>query len=360
MQRTAEFAPFPWGALEPVDPRAEAKLWIARRWLERGVDPGVIGKALGTLLGREVRVSRGAVRRAASGHWLKLGFRPRDGGAMCTLGLEPALAGALLSVLFERNSVLSPNAELGAAALGALSALVIEVARSTGASGVLEPCAAHIGEDSVTQHATVMLADKPYAAVVWITPERLSEPSVADADLLRAVADVEIALPLVVGLGTTTPRALAALTPGAAFCAGDTWIDRTGVGRAILASGASEHGVSVELGPAGRIVLGEATRIALASAEEASMASDDASGPPTLAQAVLDAPVVVRVELGSVSMSAREWAALRSGDVIQCGRRLGEPVLLRSGGRILGRGELVNVEGELGVRVIELGSDSNA
>jgi flagellar motor switch/type III secretory pathway protein FliN len=90
------------------------------------------------------------------------------------------------------------------------------------------------------------------------------------------------------------------------------------------------------------------------------MTSDDASDPPTLAQAVLDAPIVVRVELGSVSMSAREGAALKPGDVLQSGRRIGERVLLRTGGQVVARGELVNVEGELGVRVIELGSDTHA
>lgn len=90
------------------------------------------------------------------------------------------------------------------------------------------------------------------------------------------------------------------------------------------------------------------------------MTTDDASGPPTLAQAVLDVPVVVRVELGSVSMSAREWAALRPGDVVQTGRRLGEPVLLRSGGHVVARGELVNIEGEVGVRVLEVGVDANS
>jgi flagellar motor switch protein FliM len=67
--------------------------------------------------------------------------------------------------------------------------------------------------------------------------------------------------------------------------------------------------------------------------------------------AVLEAPVVVRVELGSVTMTAREWSALRAGDVIAVGRRVSEPVILRIAGMEVARGELVDIEGELGVRI---------
>ena len=362
MQPTAQFTPFPWSALEVVDRRAEADLWIARRWLERVVQPAQFAPALGTMLGVEVRLFRGAVLRNAAGHWVELGFRPRDGGASCTLGMEPALAAALLSRVFKRSvPVLSTDARLEPAALGALSALIIEAARASDATVPLSACGPDVSDSSVAVQITAQLGGKPYAAVLRVTPERHVAPAADDGALLASLGDTVIELPLVVALGVTTARSLVALCPGAAFCAGkDTFIDGNGLGRGILAAGTSERGLEVELGPEGRIVLGEATRIALASAEEASMTSDDASEPPTLAQAVLDAPIVVRVELGSVSMSAREWAALRPGDVVQSGRRIGEPVLLRTGGRVVARGELVNVEGELGVRVIELGSDTHA
>jgi flagellar motor switch/type III secretory pathway protein FliN len=74
----------------------------------------------------------------------------------------------------------------------------------------------------------------------------------------------------------------------------------------------------------------------------------------TLTDAALDAPVVVRVELGVVSLTARAWAELAPGDVIQTGHPVGQPVLLRIAGRAVARGELVSVDGELGVRVREL------
>ena len=67
-----------------------------------------------------------------------------------------------------------------------------------------------------------------------------------------------------------------------------------------------------------------------------------------------DRLMMVRIEIGAVSMTAREWAELGPGDVIESGRRIAEPVVLRVAGREVARGELVNLEGELGVRIREL------
>jgi flagellar motor switch/type III secretory pathway protein FliN len=44
---------------------------------------------------------------------------------------------------------------------------------------------------------------------------------------------------------------------------------------------------------------------------------------------------------------------VRQGDVLGLGRRIGEPVVLRVGGLAIARGDLVEIEGEVGVRVIE-------
>ena len=74
----------------------------------------------------------------------------------------------------------------------------------------------------------------------------------------------------------------------------------------------------------------------------------------TLRDIALEAPVVVRVEVASVTLTARQWGALRPGDVLETGLRLSEPVVLRVAGREVARGELVSIDGELGVRVQEL------
>ena len=72
-----------------------------------------------------------------------------------------------------------------------------------------------------------------------------------------------------------------------------------------------------------------------------------------LIEAIGEVPVVVRVELGEARMAARDWAALGRGDVIALGRRVGESVLLRVGGVPVARGDLVEIDGEVGVRIVE-------
>lgn len=65
-------------------------------------------------------------------------------------------------------------------------------------------------------------------------------------------------------------------------------------------------------------------------------------------------PVQVTCEIGRVTLSAREVLELRPGAVVPVGRPLAGPVDLTAGGRVIARGELVDVEGEIGVRVTEL------
>lgn len=72
--------------------------------------------------------------------------------------------------------------------------------------------------------------------------------------------------------------------------------------------------------------------------------SATASAPP-------DIPVTLTVELGRVNIPLRRLADLKPGDVLELGRHAREPVELTSNGRTVARGELVQIESELGVRV---------
>lgn len=73
--------------------------------------------------------------------------------------------------------------------------------------------------------------------------------------------------------------------------------------------------------------------------------------PQTLLQEI---PVLVTCEIGRVTMNGQEVLELRPGAVIPVGRPLAGPVDLRVGERLLARGELVDIEGELGVRLTEV------
>ncbi len=80
----------------------------------------------------------------------------------------------------------------------------------------------------------------------------------------------------------------------------------------------------------------------------------EANDTDVLVDAVGEVPVVVRVEIGVAEMRARDSAAITPGDVISLRRRIAEPVVLQwSGVSRMARGELVDIEGDVGVRVTE-------
>jgi len=68
-----------------------------------------------------------------------------------------------------------------------------------------------------------------------------------------------------------------------------------------------------------------------------------------------DAPIEVSVELARFTMPLEELSSLRAGEVVTTGAAVGERVTLRAGDRAIGVGELVDVDGEVGVRLLSLG-----
>jgi type III secretion system YscQ/HrcQ family protein len=71
-----------------------------------------------------------------------------------------------------------------------------------------------------------------------------------------------------------------------------------------------------------------------------------------------DAPLEISVELARFSLTLGELGRTAPGDVLVTGRRIGEQVTLRVGGRALAQGELVDVEGEIGVRLLSVGFEA--
>lgn len=60
------------------------------------------------------------------------------------------------------------------------------------------------------------------------------------------------------------------------------------------------------------------------------------------------------VEMGRVSMSLRALGELRTGQIVELSQKPGDSVDLVVGDKSIGKGELVNIEGELGVRILSL------
>jgi flagellar motor switch protein FliM len=67
-----------------------------------------------------------------------------------------------------------------------------------------------------------------------------------------------------------------------------------------------------------------------------------------------DIPLQVSVELARIPVTAEEVVSLKIGQVLDLNRVPGEPVDLSVNGKVVARGELVEVEGHLGVRVLSL------
>jgi flagellar motor switch protein FliM len=80
---------------------------------------------------------------------------------------------------------------------------------------------------------------------------------------------------------------------------------------------------------------------------------DDAQGAGG-ADLMNDIPLQIAVELGRVGTTAEEVVALKVGHVFDLNRVAGEPLDLSVNGKVVARGELVEIDGNLGVRILSL------
>lgn len=286
------------------------------------------------------RIAQGAV---GAGHsvWLSCGA--------LQLGVvaEPGLAAFLAARVLRRSEPLAhPGEPLSPTLLGLLGALALETLRRQGVSAKLRD-ALSTGVAVLEVEVTLLLEGRPFSLTLYAAglAHETREAS------LRELGEIALTLPLAVATVSLSREELATLEPGGALLLGDACsIEANGLGAGVLVAPGSERGIGVTLKSGGALVVGEATEARLSVESDQEPRSDS----PTLSDAVLDAPVVVRVELGAVSMSAREWAQLGPGDVIETAQRVAEPVVLRVAGREVGRGELVNVDGQVGVRIQKL------
>jgi flagellar motor switch protein FliM len=72
------------------------------------------------------------------------------------------------------------------------------------------------------------------------------------------------------------------------------------------------------------------------------------------AELLNDIPLQISVELSRMPVTAEQVVSLRVGQILDLGRVPGEPVDLSVNGKVVARGELVEVEGHMGVRILSL------
>jgi type III secretion protein Q len=201
-------------------------------------------------------------------------------------------------------------------------------------------------------NAAVKLDGRQYGLKLWIAslgseavPVRLPHRSTYDPNLILRV-------PLVVAQGATGAGQLAALSPGDVWLTNrGWWIDSHFNGKGVLGAPHADFGLAVDVTPNG-VVIGK-TRMTLSASTSRGNGGEDMSNEfsDTVDQTLAELPVIVRAELGFVALPAAEWAQLQPGDVLPFGVKVGGPVSLRVAGTVLAQGELVDVDGELGVRI---------
>jgi flagellar motor switch protein FliN/FliY len=80
----------------------------------------------------------------------------------------------------------------------------------------------------------------------------------------------------------------------------------------------------------------------------------DTSRAKPMLQSIYDVPVKVTAILGKTKMNVAELMSLGAGSIIELDRRVGEPIDLYVNERLIARGELVMVDGVLGVTMTEV------
>jgi type III secretion protein Q len=171
--------------------------------------------------------------------------------------------------------------------------------------------------------------------------ERVLErtPGVAERTIPDAFAQQSLPAQLCVGRSELLPADAESLSPGdVVLVDGIRREDQGVVGRAVLRFESFHlHGAfdgrAFTLAPEGAITTESVMPIP--------------SQPPPL-------PVEVEVELARLRIPLSELSQLEPGAILGLDVTLAEPVLLRIGGRAVARAELVDIEGELGARILSI------
>jgi type III secretion system YscQ/HrcQ family protein len=355
-------SPFPWHALAPVG-RREAELQkLARRAAASVARLDAIAEALGSILNARVRIApRGCKAYAET--------RPIQGGVAVVanvagggpegdvmIEVEASLARALASRVLKRPAavLVDPSKGPGPSTAGVVAAVLTAAVRGAHAGLPVRVSAAGPSGAAPPQRAlaaTLHVAvddDVHLARIVW--PESIGLGGAAppwDQEALASLGLLPLELAIVAAASATSAAEVAALRVGDAWVPSPWPLAKNGTGPVWLAAPAGETAICAALVEPGKLVL---------RGEPASLAWIPEESPMTehaTVEALGDAPVVVRVEIGTAQMTARAWSELRPGDVVALGRKLGEPVVLRAGGVEIARGELVQIEGEVGVRILE-------
>jgi hypothetical protein len=329
-----EFAAFPWSQVPGAFAR-EGDLAGVEMAAKGVFDLGQLARIARELFALELE-DMGVVSRRAESFVTPAPFAARllTSTVEIVAHPEPALVVLLLRRLLNRpfrmdDPGVPPSPEL----LGAWAALLLEVGRRAcraepPAVRWLEP-GERVGPAQVVE-TWLRLDGSSFRVEFLLVPRVVAQRS--------ANPNVPVQLKLVAGVARLSRRALESLRQGDAVLPGTGWFDPKDPQTALVAVGATEeHGL--------RLAVTDRVRY-LARVE----LPHDQGGP----EPPPEDDVLVRIEMGTITTSSREWSALQPGDELRSDPPTLGPLELCVAGQLLARGEFVRVGGEIGVRITDL------
>lgn len=151
-------------------------------------------------------------------------------------------------------------------------------------------------------------------------------------------------LDMLVRSDVVVPERCALARDGRGF-AGQVWLHAIGSRRGGFACSARDDMLRIErVDDPGDTVMTQSKRIQTEALDTTERSSRVAA----------DAPIELCLELARFTLPLEEVSALREGEVLCTGKPIGERITLSAHGRAFARGELVDVEGDVGVRITEM------
>jgi type III secretion system YscQ/HrcQ family protein len=371
--------PYPWNAL-PKTSRREAEL-LER--VSRLLDPDALERGRASL---EALLALAVVVRPGALGWAPAGQLDRDlaptlvalagehAAGRWALEIEPALALAAIDRVLGGEGLAPPvPGLLSPVEQGALAYLAARVGVGTVVDVFTTRggLAAWLGDDGCACWGLEVATGSLVGRARWWLPARTLErvghagTGLAAASALPGgLGELPVSLRARIGRATLAGGLVARLAPGDVVIADElTWWpeERRGaretladLRRVALVGGRGALEVEVEPGRGGWMVRGLERGPALSSVAEGDDMSTSGSQDGEELARVAELPVEVAIELGRLELRLRELAALVPGRVLSARVPVGAEVSLRAGDRTIATGELVDLDGELGVRIVRI------
>lgn len=356
--------PFAWDQLPSVSAATAAVLERASAWLDAGRHRPLtaLSPVLGAPLALEVAsVGPRSPSRVDTLTGERVRLEPAGGGPPAILEIDAPLALELVwACLFGRRvEAAAASRPLGTVERGALLYIIARVLTDLSTppplrvAGVAEP-AEQVDAKGATVHLVLRAGE--LGGHAWLhLPSAVGRCPSPPTQRATGGRDLPTALHLEVGRSRLTAAQWRAVELDDVVLLDNVWLEpaepaATITGEVRLRLPAGPPRWCGRLGSDGVVII----EAALAPRRTRMTEQADHQRPADPEELLEEIPAELSVELGRIPMTARQAVELRPGQPLKLGRQPGELVDLRIGPKLVARGELVQVEGELGVLLREV------